>query len=144
MDLRQPKPNICDALEIGETLETFKAGRFPTTEDVLRHFYYHFELMEKNQQKLDANIASQKTAESLIAHLAPSALPLKPKEKVKGKVKSLYECFCKVRNGERTYGEQGNVSPREKWQRRCGRRPRCKCRRTRVPIARRGVPTDRK
>ena len=63
MDLRQPKPNICDTLEIGETLEIFKAGRFPTTEDDL---YYHFELMEKNQQKLDANITSQKTAESLI------------------------------------------------------------------------------
>ncbi|QQP49941.1 Hypothetical protein FKW44_010774, partial [Caligus rogercresseyi] len=81
MDLRQPKPKICEALEIGETLETFKAGPFPTTEEVLRHFYYHFKVMEKNEEKKDANIASQKTAESLLAHWAPSALPLKPKKR---------------------------------------------------------------
>ena len=94
MELRQPKPKICEELEIGETLEAFKPGPFPTEEDVLRHFYFHLWEMEKE----DTNEAALKTAESLLVHWAPAALPLKEKSKIKGKVKGVYEKLCKARN----------------------------------------------
>ena len=94
MELRQPKPKICAELEIGETLEAFKPGPFPTEEEVLRHFYFHLWEMEKE----DINEAALKTAAALLLHWAPAALPLKVKTKIKDKVKGLHEKFCKVRN----------------------------------------------
>ena len=42
METRTSKKTISNELEIGEALDCFRAGPFPTTEDVLRHLYFFF------------------------------------------------------------------------------------------------------
>ena len=47
MDTRKPKKLICVELGLGETLDAFKLGAFPTAEDVLRHVFFHLWSMKK-------------------------------------------------------------------------------------------------
>ena len=76
------KPKISADFEKGEVLESFKAGPFPSNEDVLRHFYYHMRSMTWT----NAEEASLKTANSLLLHWAPSYLPLMTRQNAKKKV----------------------------------------------------------
>ena len=84
MDLRKPK--ISADFENGEVLESFKAGPFPSNEDVLRHLYFHLRSMTRP----NADEACVKTANSLLLHWAPSYLPLMARQSVKKKVAKLY------------------------------------------------------
>ena len=97
METRKPKRQICVDFGIGETLETFKAGPFPMTEDVLRHFYFQLWSMKK----ADADLASWSTADSLLSHWAPSYLPLMTRKNAKAKIKSLYDRFRALLAGSR-------------------------------------------
>ena len=93
METRKPKPHICDDLGLGETLEAFKSGPFPSTKDVLRHFFFHY----WSTKKRDVNEASWKTSDSLLSLWAPSYLPLMARYRVKMKVHRLFEQFHGVR-----------------------------------------------
>lgn len=68
---------------------SFKAGPFPTTNDVLRHFYFHLWSMTKK----NSDLAAWSTADSLLSHWAPSYLPVMTRQNAKKKIKRLYDEF---------------------------------------------------
>ena len=70
METRKPKKKISEGFGLGEALETFKAGPFPYTEDVLSHLYFHLWAMKKP----DSDLACLSTTDSLLSLWAPSYL----------------------------------------------------------------------
>ena len=92
METRKPKKRLSDALGIGETLETFRPGPFPLTEEVLRHFYFHLWSLGRP----DAQLAARSTADSLLGLWAPSYLPLMVRKNLIKKLHRLHDLFRAV------------------------------------------------
>ena len=105
METRKPKLHICDDLGLEETLEAFKSGPFPSTKDVLRHFFFHFWSMAKR----DANEAAWRTTDALLTLWAPSYLPLMTRVNVRKKVQRLYDLYHSVRYGLRKNQKPGRA-----------------------------------
>ena len=72
METSKPKKKISEEFGLRETLETFKAGPFPKSEDVLCHLYFHLWSMKKPE----SDLACLSTTDSLLSLWAPSYLLL--------------------------------------------------------------------
>ena len=94
METRKPKKAICAELGLEEPLETFKPGPFPRVKEVLRHFYFLLECMNKK----DADLACWNVADALILLWTPSKLPLMTRVNAKAKMKKLFEWFKYIRD----------------------------------------------
>ena len=95
MDTRKPKkPPVCEALGLGDVLESFKSGPFPREKDVLLHFFFHLRAMKKPHR----DAAAWSTAEAILLHWEPSSLPLMTRKNAKAKVKQLYNRFAALRD----------------------------------------------